>query len=123
MSDTQQQDVDVWLETLIDQGQSDAMVAALQQMQAQKAPETPILLRLQAHILYLANDFERARDWVLTDADYVAHPQQFRRLGRGVVEADLAAAAGFRRLGARLEQAHGEQPFVHPHFLRLVHRG
>ncbi len=70
-----------------------------------------------------ANDLEGARDRALADADRVAHTKRLGGLGRGVVEANLAAAAGFRRLAARLEQAHGEQPFVHPHFLRLVHRG
>ena len=70
-----------------------------------------------------ANDLERARDRALANADCVAHTKRLGGFGLGVVEANLAAAAGFRRLATRLEQAHGEQPFVHPHFLRLVHFG
>ncbi len=68
-------DVDAWAESLIDRGGFDEISLALKRVSSQQIRSQPSLLRLQAHLAYYENDFDRAFP-LIQEAQHLAIRQE-----------------------------------------------
>ncbi len=72
------EDIDAWVASLLDRGQLDAIVEALQSVSPEDVEREPSLLRLQAHAANLQHDFPRAIQLIQRAQQLAIHQEAWR---------------------------------------------